>query len=184
MDAGLTFSHWDKVWCQRRSLSSLQHGAPKSQITKSTVCSSKSFYRCSLKKEKLRPSSFYALHFGVEFFLLILTEGNQFGCSSLRLQFNFLFAAEKKSFFSLIPCLCITWRKLFCIGVQYVSGYHQPANWFLRVGFCSLEHVSFFLSFFFLFFLLWEEKQNNFTHTHSKMYCCVAMFWWWEWEIA
>lgn len=40
-----------------------------------------------------------------------------------------------------------------------------------------------FLSFF-LFFPLREEKQNNFTLTHSEMYCCVALLWWWEWEIA
>lgn len=58
MDAGLTFSRWDKVWCRRCSLSLFPptRRAPKSHITKSTmcraVCSSKSLHRCYLKKKK------------------------------------------------------------------------------------------------------------------------------------
>lgn len=78
MDAGLTFSRWDKVWCRRCSLSLFPptRRAPKSHITKSTmcraVCSSKSLHRCYLKKKK-KMKTFKFLC--TEFFLLILTGG-------------------------------------------------------------------------------------------------------------
>lgn len=86
---------------------------------------------------------------------------------------HFMFNLSFELFFQTLP-LCYL-KKLFCVGVQDVSGYHEPTNWFLGASLQPQAHL--------LFSLLREEKQvmsrttfffSVITHI-VQLYCSVVM---------
>lgn len=181
MDAGLTFSSCQKCLPELQ----INHVPISWSSLKTYSCALDRWgFRHSLKLKTLKFQCAYHRFWKrrINFFFWLYLNKFIICINNLFIiinKFTYIFHSRFKIlaciFFETLPLYYL--KKLFCIGVQYVWGYHEPANWFLWVDLQPGAH-------FILFALRGKQIMSRAAFYFFVITWNVLFYWWWKWERA